>query len=70
MKISDITAYLIQLERKGFTGQVSLNFHNGNVCARISKKETILVKDHLEIDEGFSRGVINPVFSGEPGQLG
>ena len=44
MKVSEITDYLIKLERQGFTGQVSLNFHDGNVCNRVEKKESIKVK--------------------------
>ena len=44
MKISEITDYLIKLERQKFTGQISLNFHDGNVCARVERKESVKVK--------------------------
>lgn len=41
MHVSDITDYLIKLEREKFTGQVGINFHNGNVCLRVEKKESV-----------------------------
>ena len=45
MKVSDITAYLIELERSGFTGAVTLNFHKGSVAKNIEKK----VKEEVEL---------------------
>lgn len=38
MKISDIVDYLIELERSGFTGAVTLNFHRGDVSSRVERK--------------------------------
>ena len=46
MKVSDITVYLIKLEQSGFTGAVILNFHEGNVSKRISRKITEEVKEN------------------------
>ena len=38
MNISGITGYLINLERSGFTGQVTLNFHKGDLSDKIKEQ--------------------------------
>jgi len=44
MKVSEIIDYLIKLERQKFTGQIGLNFHNGNICARVERKECVKIE--------------------------
>jgi len=44
MKVSDITAYLIELERSGFTGQVSLNFHKGDLSTKVEEKKCVKIE--------------------------
>lgn len=46
MKAADIADYLIKLEREGFTGSVTLNFHKGDISKKVSKKTS------EEVDEG------------------
>ena len=45
MKVSDITSYLIELERSEFTGSVTLNFHEGNISNKIEKKVSEKIKE-------------------------
>ncbi len=45
MKVSNVTPYLVDLEREGFTGSVTLNFHEGNISKKISKKVNEEVKE-------------------------
>jgi len=46
MTIADLTSYLISLERQGYTGQVTLNFHKGSVSKKVTRKIS------EEVDEG------------------
>ena len=47
MTVSDITPYLIELERRGFTGEVRIQFHKGKVSKKLSK-----VVEEVELVEG------------------
>ncbi len=45
MKVSDIVSYLVELERSEFTGAVTLNYHEGNISKKVSKKTSEEVKE-------------------------
>lgn len=49
MRVCDITGYLIELERSGFTGAVTLNFHKGNMAKRIEIKNSVFVLGEKEM---------------------
>lgn len=38
MRVCDIQSYLIELERSGFTGSITLNFLKGDVSCKVEKK--------------------------------
>ena len=45
MKVSDITAYLIELERSQFSGSITLDFHRGDVVNTLRKVTTEKIKE-------------------------
>lgn len=38
MSVSQIFDYLMELEKNGFTGSVTLNFHKGDLSGKVKKK--------------------------------
>lgn len=49
MQVCDITDYLIELERTGFTGSITLNFHKGDISTKIDKRISENIKDPIKI---------------------
>ncbi len=45
MNVSEIARYFYELEEKGFTGSVTLNFHEGNISNKIEKKVSEKIKE-------------------------
>lgn len=50
MRVCDVTLYLIKLERSGFTGSVTLNFHRGNISQKVKKE----LSEEVELQEAHS----------------
>jgi hypothetical protein len=44
MTVADITPYLIELERKGYNGNIILSYRNGEICSRVTKEITETVQ--------------------------
>ena len=38
MHVSEIFDYLIKLEREGYTGQITLNFHRGDISKEVKEE--------------------------------
>jgi len=41
MSVSDLFDYLITLERSGYTGAITLNYHRGNVSKDIGEEPIV-----------------------------